>query len=173
MTAFFNEYNPAGFADGFTDARNSMQGYKQDMGLADLEQNPPSQTPPGSSAMGLSSLNGQGDMSAQGSPMGAGTSIGDAMSTGMPLTPDQIPQSIDPGLAMAQARAKVMRTYGNTDGANKELAAYSNLGLSNAQTAADQARTAGQAIKNTGDQANLNRNTDIANIDQQIGQQLT
>lgn len=181
MAATFNRYNPAGWADGFNATRDAIQGYQQDQALANIEQNGPPGQPPnvvgqriaaGQSPIGLGDLNGQGDMSAQGQPMGAGSPIGDAASTGMPINYSQMPQSIDPGLAMAQARASAMRQYGNPDGANKELQAYSNLGLSNAQTEADKARTAGQTIKNTGDQAKLTQNAALNQIDQQVGQQL-
>lgn len=156
------------FFDGFNQARGSLNRYQRDIGLANIERgfNADGSAQSGNS-IGLESLNGQtpGDMTSPASPTESTRTPGGAL--GMPQFP-----TMDPGLVNAQRRASLMRATGDPEGANKELQAQAQLGLTGAQLAREQAGTAGLGIKNKVDQTNLDRQTRADLIDQGIAAEL-
>ena len=163
--AGFNKYNPPGWGSGVSSALDGLDRLQQERGMTNLEAGFNADgSDQSSGAVGLASLNGQ-------SPADSGA--GDVASPGMPGAPS-MPRgpTMDPGLANAQRRASLMRSTGDPDGANKEMAAQTALGLSAAQMAHTQALTTGIGIKNKVDQTSLDRQTKADQIDQGVAADL-
>ena len=133
MAATYNRYNEPGWAEGFNSTRAAIGNWQKDQALADLERQP-------YSAIGLADVlpGNQGD--------GQGGGVPD-------------PAAIQ--TARAQRRASIMRQYGDTEDANKELSANSALGLADDDLAGRRLRNTSQGLLNT-NQGLTNRRDTIA-----------
>lgn len=123
MAATYNRYNEPGWAEGFNATRAAIGNWQKDQALAELERQP-------NSAIGLADVIPGNQDDGQGGGV-----------------PD--PAAIQ--TARAQRRASIMRQYGETEDANKELSANSSLGLADANTVGQRLRNTNQGLTNRRD----------------------